>query len=455
MDISPWTFLTDLGFVALLLLVGIILRAKVKFIQMLFLPASLIAGILGLIFGPNGLGVIPFSGAIGTYPGILIAVVFASLPIAAKSVKWKTIVDRVGYFWGYSQFIMIVQWGIGVLFGLIILKLIWPGLHNGFGLMLAAGFVGGHGTAAAVGEAFSGHGWEDAATLAMTSATVGIIVAIVGGIILINRSARKGETNFIKDYNQLPVELRTGLISASKRKSLGDDTVSSISIDPLILHLAVVLLATIGGYYLSDYGSQIFPQVTLPAFSVAFIVALIMQRILVVTKAVHYFDKRIVNRISGSATDLLVVFGIASIQLPVVIKYATPLIFLLVFGILYCYICFKLLGPRMLREFWFEKSIFSWGWMTGTMAMGIALLRIVDPDLKSRTLDDYALAYVPMAPVEILVVTFSPLMMVSGQHWLFVVITFGFALAIFIFALWRGWWSKDINLKQTGGTRSN
>ena len=102
MDISPWTFLTDLGFVALLLLIGIILRAKVKFIQMLFLPASLIAGILGLIFGPNGLGVIPFSGAIGTYPGILIAVVFASLPIAAKSVKWKTIVDRVGYFWGYS-----------------------------------------------------------------------------------------------------------------------------------------------------------------------------------------------------------------------------------------------------------------------------------------------------------------------------------------------------------------
>ncbi|MEI3613603.1 sodium/glutamate symporter [Pseudogracilibacillus sp. SO30301A] len=446
MDISPWTLLTDLGFVALLLLVGSILRAKVKVIQMLFLPASLIARILGLILGPNGVGVIPFSSAIGTYPGILIAVVFASLPIAAKKMNWKTIIDRVGYFWGYSQFIMIVQWGLGVLFGLVVLKFIWPELHNGFGLMLAAGFVGGHGTAAAIGEAFSGHGWEDAASLAMTSATVGIVVAIVGGIFLINMSARKGEASFISDYKQLPNELRTGLITRNKRKSFGDDTVSSISIDPLIFHLAIILVATIGGYYLSDFGGRILPQVTLPAFSVAFIVAIFIQQVLVATKSIDYFDKRIVDRISGSATDLLVVFGIASIKLPVVIKYATPLIFLFLFGIVYCYICFKILGPRMLREFWFEKSIFSWGWMTGTMAMGIALLRIVDPDLKSKTLDDYALAYIPTAPVEILVVTFSPLLIMSGQHWLFIIITLGFGLIIFLLALMRGWWIKDINV---------
>lgn len=448
MDISPWTLLTDLGFVALLLLAGSILRAKVKMIQMLFLPASLIAGILGLILGPNGVGVIPFSSAIGTYPGILIAVVFASLPIAAKKMNWKTIIDRVGYFWGYSQFIMIVQWGLGVLFGLVVLKLIWTELHNGFGLMLAAGFVGGHGTAAAIGDAFSGHGWEDAASLAMTSATVGIVVAIVGGIFLINMSARKGETSFISDYKQLPNELRTGLIARNKRKSFGDDTVSSISIDPLIFHLAIILVATIVGYYLSELGGKIFPQVTLPAFSVAFIVAIFIQQVLVKTKSIDYFDKRIVDRISGSATDLLVVFGIASIKLPVVVKYATPLIFLFLFGIVYCYICFKVLGPRMLREFWFEKSIFSWGWMTGTMAMGIALLRIVDPDLKSKTLDDYALAYIPTAPVEILVVTFSPLLIVSGQHWLFIIITLGFGLTIFLLALMRGWWIKDINIHQ-------
>ncbi|MBO7640327.1 MAG: sodium:glutamate symporter, partial [Bacteroidales bacterium] len=48
------------------------------------------------------------------------------------------------------------------------------------------------------------------------------------------------------------------------------------------------------------------------------------------------------------------------------------------------------------------------------MAMGIALLRISDPDSKSGCLDDYAYAYLYIAPVEITLVTFAPLLFVQG-----------------------------------------
>jgi len=61
------------------------------------------------------------------------------------------------------------------------------------------------------------------------------------------------------------------------------------------------------------------------------------------------------------------------------------------------------------------------------------LLRIVDPDLESKTLDDFALAYIPIAPVEIGVVSLSPILIASGQHWLFTLVTLGVGLLIMAF----------------------
>ena len=58
--------------------------------------------------------------------------------------------------------------------------------------MLATGFYGGHGTAAAVGSAFESLGcWDEALALGMTSATAGIIGGIIGGVSLINWATRK------------------------------------------------------------------------------------------------------------------------------------------------------------------------------------------------------------------------------------------------------------------------
>ena len=48
--------LVDLSVLSSLLLVGIFLRKKVKFLQNLYIPASLIAGFIGLLIGPQILG---------------------------------------------------------------------------------------------------------------------------------------------------------------------------------------------------------------------------------------------------------------------------------------------------------------------------------------------------------------------------------------------------------------
>ena len=84
---TPWTLFTDLGFISILLLVGKFIRVKVKLIQQLFIPPSLIAGLLGLAFGPNGLGWIPLSNDLGTYAAILIALVFGETSRADVGVR--------------------------------------------------------------------------------------------------------------------------------------------------------------------------------------------------------------------------------------------------------------------------------------------------------------------------------------------------------------------------------
>lgn len=443
MDFSPWTILIDLGIVSLLLMLGTLLRAKIKFIQSIFLPASIIAGFIGLALGPNGFDILPFSTNIGTYPSILIAIVFGALPLGASKIPWSSIAKRVGNMWAYSQMLTIFMWGGGALFGLLVITQIWKDIPNGFGLMLAAGFVGGHGTAAAIGDAYAAHGWDDAMSLAMTSATVGVVSAILGGLFLIKRSAKKGETKYITDFKDLPQELRTGLIPVGKREKLGEDTVSSISIDPLIFHFALIAFVAMSGYALSHWGASIFPQVVIPIFCLAFICGFILQSILRFINADQYVNKKVVNRISGGSTDLLVAFGIASINLSVVIDYIVPLSILLVAGLTYTWFMFRFVGPRLFVDHWFERSIFTWGWATGTVAMGIALLRIVDPELKSNTLEDYGLAYLAINPVDILVVTLAPALMVAGQHWLFTLATIGFGIAILIFTIYKGWWLSN------------
>ena len=143
MQFTPWTIFIDLGLISILIFIGSVLRAKIKLVQKLFLPSALIAGFLALAFGPNGMGYIPFSNQIGTYSGILIALVFAALPLSTPSIPFRDVFDRVGSMWAYSQIVMILQWGLGALFGMWVLGNIWQDLNPAFGLMLASGFAGG------------------------------------------------------------------------------------------------------------------------------------------------------------------------------------------------------------------------------------------------------------------------------------------------------------------------
>ncbi|MBE6243712.1 MAG: sodium:glutamate symporter [Bacteroidales bacterium] len=413
---TPWTIVVDLGIISALMLLGKLIRVKVKGIQRFLIPPAVLAGIMGLVLGPEVLGWLPLSGSLGTYAGILIAFVFAALPFTSTSKARE--VAKVKRMWGYSQGGMLLQWGFGGLLGILLLGQIWP-LNDSFGITMPAGFCGGHGSAAALGDAFAGFGQDEVLTLAMTSATFGIICSIVIGLIFLRIGTKRGYSACLTEAEKLPEELRTGVVEKANRKSIGEGIFSTISVSTLTFNLSVIGLVVLGGYLISKGVSRVAPMLELPVFSCSYIVGILVKFVCDRTKVTEYVCPETSSSLSGMFTDYLVAFGIASIKISVVSQYLVPMLILLFAGLIFtaCYI--YIAAKYIFKEYWFEKAMFSWGWFTGTMAMGMALLRIADPDSRSHCVDHYAIAYIFIAPVEIALITFAPIIFTSGYGLLF------------------------------------
>lgn len=224
---------------------------------------------------------------------------------------------------------------------------------------------------------------------------------------------------------------------------MGEASFSAISLDSMTFNFGVVALIALCGYGISQQIVHFYPALMLPVFSCAFIVGIVLRRIFDQTHTTQYLSPKVIGHLCGAFTDYLVAFGVASIKLAVVTRYVVPLALLLSIGLI-CTLGYVFwVGRRIHRTFWFEKSIFTWGWFTGTMAMSIALLRIVDPETRSHCLDDYAYAYIYIAPVEITLVTLAPVVFVNGFGGGFIAACATAGGVILFFAGLKGWLLKN------------
>ena len=417
MEYTPYTLLSDAGWICILLIVGALVRARIPLVQRLMLPSSMTAGLLGVALGPHGAGLIPFSDQLGTYSSILIAAVFAAIPF--NESFGLSLARNARPMWSYAVGAYVLQWGLALLFAFTVLSLFWT-VPVGFGLLLPAGWAGGFGTAAAVGDVMGQHGWEAGTSLGFTSATVGVIVCIIGGLIIAKWGAATGRSATMGRFGELPDDMRRGVVSGPEQVPIGRATLSPSSLESLALHVGVIAVVTFAGYQVSELVNRVWPSVVVPVFVAAFVVGVLVKLATGWTRADQYVDSTTIGSISGTATDLLVAFGIASIVPSLVVDYAAPLAALLVFGTVFCVLIFRCLTPRMFGELWLERGLFTWGWSTASIATGIALLRIVDPKGKSKTVEEFSLAYVGFAPIEIAMAVVAPVLVLQGFGWAFI-----------------------------------
>jgi len=427
---TPFDVLMDIGWISLLLIIGNLMRRFIPWFQKLLIPAPITAGLLGLLLGPNALGIIQFSEHFGDYATILIAAVFGALPFTMDfDAKVR---QRARTMWSYSVGMYLAQWGFFALLGVILFAPLFN-TPDWFGIMLPVGFVGGFGVAAAVGGALDSAGMTEATSLGFTAAAVGMFSAIIGGVIFARWGSKKGHTNELPALDKLPEDMRTGIISLpGQRPSVGRATTSPSSIEPIALHVAALAATLFLANILTNLVNDAFPALSFPLFAMAFLVGLAGVGVLHLIKAPHYLDTKLMGSVSGASTDFLVAVGIASIVPAVVATYIVPLIVLFVVGLAFCLVLFFYVAPRIFEHGWFERAVFSWGWATASVATGIAVLKIVDPEQKSGTLEEFGMAYVGFAPFEIAAAILAPIAILAGLVWLFggVALIGGLALLI-------------------------
>ena len=227
---TVYTVLMDFAFASILILVGQLLRAKVPLIQKFFIPSSMLAGFLGLFLGPQFLNVLHFSDSISSYTSVLMIPIFAAIGINGFKIDKQTMRNEGERVLGYGLYKAAqsaLQWWLPCLLCVTVGTAIWPEINNVFGLQLASGFLGGHGTAAAVGTTLAEMGYENAGDIGMTFATVGILTGIFGGIIYIKWATAKGYTQYIKSFQYLSGDLKTGMMSPKNRDNMGPEPVGT------------------------------------------------------------------------------------------------------------------------------------------------------------------------------------------------------------------------------------
>ncbi len=206
-----------------------------------------------------------------------------------------------------------------------------------------------------------------------------------------------------------------------------------MSIDPFTWHLCLVLIC-VGAAYLIDHLIRLaFPQIAIPVYGLALICGVLLQFLLRLLKLDRYVDKRVITRIGSSATDYLVAFGVASININVVITYIVPILIMSALGLLFCILFLFFVSRKFFRTFWFERGIYIFGWSTGVMSIAVILLRIVDPEFQSGVLEDSGFAWIFVSIIDLLCVTFIPVLLLQGFGLLTGIFLVVFMVALIVF----------------------
>lgn len=400
--------LKSLGILGLFLLIGFGLRAKLKFLQKTFMPASVIGGFLLLILGPIGFGLLKIpEDWISTWallPGILIVPVVTATPLGLDlgGKSKKELFNILPLF-----LIMIGVYYLQNVIGFVI-NLIFNtdgSMYPTFGWELPIGYSGGHGTAGILGNMLQELNlpyWETAQGVAITTATFGIVGGILIGMVIINWGARKGYTSILEKPSDIPQSMALGYEKDIKlQKSLGRETTKSSSIDTITFHAAIIFLGCAIAYLLlglaKKYEIPAFKSISVWAYGI--IVMFIIWGIINKLNLSYLVDSNAKGKITGPFTEFAVIAAIASLPVQAVLDYIVPILVLCILGFVFTVLYLLFMCKKYLSDYWLEHMIATFGMSSGVFLTGLLLLRVCDPEYESPVLGNYSIGFSVMSAV--------------------------------------------------------
>ncbi len=385
---------------ALLLAVGLALRPVLRG------PPAIVGGTLGLILGPGALAWLPLDLAMlesGVYHAL--AVVFIALGLQRPPPSGRSSCARSMAFGITAMVALQTCVGLGLAMAL--------GEHPGFGLLLPLGFEQGPGQALSMGAAWEASGLQDGAQIGLILAALGFGWAVVAGVPLVAWGRRMGW-----------VEAEAAEAEAAADPTTDPSTAGGLA--PLAATIALVYALTWGACTALSTALADLPDIAAMVWGFHFLIGSLIagptRRILDRVGAGDHLDDRQLGRVSALTVDLATVAALSAVQVAVVTAWWLPLTVISTTGGVLTLMACVWLGRRGFSQTPFAHTVLWFGMSTGTLPLGMTLLRGVDPELRSpapaSAVYGSALAVFGLAPILLvlhpLAISGSPALALGG-----------------------------------------
>jgi len=420
-NVGLWNMVIQVGIISGLILLANILRRKVPFVRQSLLPTAVLAGFILLLL--RTFDWMPIDTVFLeklTYHALALGFIALSLRVPEKTAENSALIGSKSGALIVSTYL--VQAITGLVISLGLAYTVMPDLFKASGILLPMAYGQGPGQANNVGSTYEALGMAGGRSFGLTLSAIGYLCACVVGVVYLNILHRKKKINRATDKDEV-----SGSVTVDMFQDKNEIPISE-SIDRLSVQFALVALVYLLTF-LAIHGITALLETVSPGlaqtvstllwgfnFIVGSLLAVICRSVfgqLRKTKVMNhqYQNNYLLSRISGLAFDLMIVAGIASIDIRDLTGYWLPFILMAVIGGVVTFVFLLYMCRRLYPGYEYEGFFGMFGMLTGTLSSGVLLLREVDPELKTPasnnliTGSSFGIAFgIPM----LLLISFAP-----------------------------------------------
>ena len=435
---AVWSFMVQFGLLLLFLMLGNILRRTIPLFRKCLVPSALLGGALLLIVNMvcKQFDVVLVDNRLMqviTYH--CLAIGFAAMSLKTEKSAHKTSGTQVVEFGALQGGCYMLQAFVGLGITLVLFLLTRYGekvISYVCGLILPLAYGQGPGNALSwdinftntPAAQFAGNG-----SFGLSLASIGFVVASVFGILHINVSKKRGK---LIVRNERDTDKIVDQTNPDGKEIPDNESVDKFTLQAGFVALAYALsfgfMCLLGA--LSDFTNSIawgfnFLWASLAGMLIKFVVSRLRKHNLMHREYINNYQ---MDRISGLSFDLMIVAGVAAIEINDIKNYILPVVILSFVGAVVTYIYVRKATKECFKGFEHEMFLMCYGTMTGTASNGMILTKEIDPGLRTPTSSLYILSNFPA------MVMIAPLLFLLGfasKSLMNTIIAFGI-----FFALW-------------------
>ena len=402
---AVWAFLVQFGLLMLFLMLGNILRRTIPLFRKCLVPSALLGGglllIVDIICKQCGFLLVD-NRLMQVITYHCLAIGFAAMSLKTEKSTHKTKAAQVVEFGALQGGCYMLQACVGLGITLVLFLLTRYSdkvVSYVCGLILPLAYGQGPGNALSwdinftntPAAQFAGNG-----SFGLSLASIGFLVASVFGILHINISKKRGKL-------QVRSERPEGDL-VDQTNPTGKEIPDNESVDKFTLQAGFVALAYALSFgfmcllgAISDFTNSIawgfnFLWASLAAMLIKFVVGRLRKHNLMHREYINNYQ---MDRISGFSFDLMIVAGVAAIEINDIKNYILPVVILSVVGALITYTYVRKVSKECFKGFEHELFLMCYGTMTGTASNGMILMKEIDPGLRTPTSSLYILSNFP------------------------------------------------------------